>query len=85
MPPAAPELFGDLPETYLGEYKTPCWWATPNASAPGGGAPAAPAERRLRCLPYYYVLGDFNCGVRDLHSRLLQARRRGPGARTRRR
>jgi hypothetical protein len=37
---------------------------------------ASAATPKLRCLPYYYMLGDFNCGQRDLHSRLLQARKR---------
>jgi hypothetical protein len=42
-----------------------------NVTDVASGARGAP---KLRCLPYYYLLGDFNCGQRDLHSRLLQAR-----------
>jgi hypothetical protein len=62
-------MFGDLPDAFLAEYKNPCWH---DANGTAAGAGAAPG--RLRCLPYYFILGDFHCGVRDLHARLLQAR-----------
>jgi hypothetical protein len=64
-------MFGDLPDAFLADYKNPCWH---DANGTAAGAGAAPG--RLRCLPYYFILGDFHCGVRDLHARLLQARAR---------
>lgn len=53
-----PELFASLPPAFLPELKTPCFHA--NGTGP------------LRCLPYYFILGDFQCGVRDLATRLAR-------------
>jgi hypothetical protein len=52
----APDVFSGLPRSFLPEYKTPCWHV----------------EGVLQCLPYYYLLGVFQCGVLDLHERMLQ-------------
>ncbi|XP_076460291.1 carbohydrate sulfotransferase 15-like isoform X2 [Babylonia areolata] len=45
---------------YLSHYKNPCWvdWTT--------------ELQRLRCLPYFHVLGADKCGTTDLHSRIAQ-------------
>ena len=60
----AAELFGALPEAeFLAEYKNPCWRP---ANVTGG--------KSLLCLPFYYILGDFQCGVRDLAHRILMVR-----------
>ena len=60
----AAEMFGALPEDeFLAEYKNPCWHP---ANVTDG--------KTLLCMPFYYVLGDFQCGVRDLAHRILMAR-----------
>jgi hypothetical protein len=52
----SPDVFDDLPPAFLPDFKAPCW------RREGG---------ELRCLPYVYVLGVFQCGVRDLFHRML--------------
>ena len=65
-----PELFAGLPEAFLPEYKAPCWWR--NQTDSPETALDAVSGTELRCLPYFYVLGDFNCGVRDLTDRVVR-------------
>jgi hypothetical protein len=55
----------------LADYKNPCWHPA-NATA---GTPAR------HCLPFYFILGDFQCGVRDLASRVLKVRQHPRGQR----
>ena len=62
-----PELFDGLPAAFLPEYKAPCWWRN-ETGAQDTALDAFTTE--LRCLPAYFILGDFNCGVRDLTDRL---------------
>lgn len=51
-----PEAAKALPSEFLSAYKSPCWTdATYNAT---------------RCLPYFYILGVFQCGTRDLYARV---------------
>jgi N-acetylgalactosamine 4-sulfate 6-O-sulfotransferase len=50
----APDVFATLPRTFLPNFKTPCW----------------DVDGKLSCLPYYYLLGVFQCGVVDFHSRM---------------
>ena len=65
----AAELFGALPEEeFLAEYKNPCWHPTNVTDG-----------KTLLCLPFYFILGDFQCGVRDLAHRILMARRAARG------
>jgi len=52
----SPDVFAALPPRFLSEYKTPCWRND---------------SEQLRCLPFFYILGVFQCGVRDLYSRLV--------------
>ena len=52
----SPDVFVALPSSFLSEYKAPCWRTD---------------SQQLRCLPYFFILGVFQCGVRDLYSRLL--------------
>lgn len=56
----SPDVFAALPERFSDGYKAPCWR---NATS-GGAAP-------LLCLPHFYILGVFQCGVKDLYERLL--------------
>lgn len=56
----SPDLFAALPASFLKEYKAPCWRTE---------------ENKLRCLPYFYILGVFQCGVRDLMARVLLHKR----------
>ncbi|XP_045202463.2 carbohydrate sulfotransferase 15-like isoform X2 [Mercenaria mercenaria] len=53
-----PELTGKLP--FLSNYKCPCWYE----AAPESG-------RKLRCLPYFYVIGVPKCGTTDLCNRIM--------------
>ena len=52
----SPDVFAALPSSFLSGYKAPCWHTE---------------AKQLRCLPYFFILGVFQCGVRDLYSRLL--------------
>ena len=52
----SPDVFAALPSSFLSEYKAPCWHTE---------------AKQLRCLPYFFILGVFQCGVRDLYSRLV--------------
>ena len=61
----SPDLFAALPDAYLPGYKAPCWRVTPE------GAPTTGEDGALRCMPYVFILGVFQCGVRDIYSRLL--------------
>lgn len=63
-----PELFGALPASFLPQFRANCWYL----NSTGGAATALDAAvgSQLRCLPSFFVLGSFQCGVRDLASRL---------------
>ena len=51
----SPDVFAALPPTFLNDYKAPCWRTA----------------SKLQCLPFFYILGVFQCGVRDLMARVL--------------
>ena len=51
-------MFSALPDAFLEETKSPCWR---NASSP---------EQEMLCLPYFYILGNFQSAVRDLADRV---------------
>ncbi|KAK3268393.1 hypothetical protein CYMTET_23104 [Cymbomonas tetramitiformis] len=51
-----PEAARDIPEEFTSEFKNPCW----------------KADTRTHCLPYFFILGVFQCGVKDLYSRIAQ-------------
>jgi hypothetical protein len=53
----SPDVFAELPAAFLPEFKAPCW----RRNATGA----------LACLPYFYTLGVFQCGVKDIFRRLL--------------
>ncbi|XP_041480638.1 carbohydrate sulfotransferase 15-like [Lytechinus variegatus] len=56
----AKQVFDELPDEYLPGYKSSCWMTKKNA--PGIG--------RLRCLPYFYILGVAKCGTSDLWDKI---------------
>jgi len=52
----APDIFDLLPASgFSADFKAPCWTG---------------ADGKLQCLPAYFLLGVFQCGVRDLHERV---------------
>lgn len=51
-------MFSALPDAFLEETKSPCWR---NASSP---------EQEMLCLPYFYILGNFQSAVRDMADRV---------------
>nr|XP_054769012.1 carbohydrate sulfotransferase 15-like [Lytechinus pictus] len=57
----AKQVFDELPGEYLPGYKSSCWMTKKNA--PGIG--------RLRCLPYFYILGVAKCGTSDLWDKIV--------------
>nr|XP_054768330.1 uncharacterized protein LOC129275886 [Lytechinus pictus] len=57
----AKQVFDELPGEYLPGYKSSCWMTKKNA--PGVG--------RLRCLPYFYILGVAKCGTSDLWDKIV--------------
>ncbi|XP_063965638.1 carbohydrate sulfotransferase 15-like [Lytechinus pictus] len=57
----AKQVFDELPGEYLPGYKSSCWMT--NKNAPGVG--------RLRCLPYFYILGVAKCGTSDLWDKIV--------------
>lgn len=48
--------FGDEGIEFLEDMKNPCW-------SDGG---------RLKCLPYFYILGPFQAGVRDMQAKMYR-------------
>lgn len=52
-----PELFEGLPETFDPAYKNPCW---------------EDAKGSRHCLPYFYFLGSFQSGSRDVQEKVLR-------------
>ncbi|XP_071819278.1 carbohydrate sulfotransferase 15-like isoform X2 [Apostichopus japonicus] len=51
-----PELFRKFPKRFDERYKNPCWYE----------------KSRLRCIPYFYLIGMPKCGTTDLWSKLVQ-------------
>lgn len=51
-----PDVFDGLPLEFDPEYKTPCWYNE--------------TEGKRHCIPFFYILGNFQSGVRDLSLRL---------------
>ncbi|XP_071478653.1 carbohydrate sulfotransferase 15-like [Diadema antillarum] len=54
----AKEVFEELPDRYMEGYKSSCWLLD-------GTNP-----RSLRCLPYFYILGNPKCGTSDLWAKI---------------
>lgn len=57
-----PELFAALPAEFQPQFKAPCWYINATGEAETA-LDAAYGGSQLRCLPYFYLLGDFNCGA----------------------
>ncbi|XP_053403113.1 carbohydrate sulfotransferase 15-like [Mercenaria mercenaria] len=53
-----PEETGHLP--FLQNFKNPCWRETDSN-----------VSMRIRCLPYFFLVGAPKCGSTDLHRRLV--------------
>eukprot|EP00755_Sulcionema_specki_P013716 Sspe_Gene.54726::Locus_30175_Transcript_1_1_Confidence_1.000_Length_1092::g.54726::m.54726/K08106/CHST15; N-acetylgalactosamine 4-sulfate 6-O-sulfotransferase len=56
-----PDLFNTsdpnhIPEYFLANETAPCWYGP---------------DERMRCLPYFYILGTFHSGTTDLWERIL--------------
>ncbi|GFR45882.1 hypothetical protein Agub_g7335 [Astrephomene gubernaculifera] len=64
----SPDIWQVLPAHYDRRYKNPCWMK----------------DGRLRCIPYFHILGVSKCGTTDLYHRLskhpqmLESRNKGP-------
>ncbi|KAG2482249.1 hypothetical protein HYH03_018812 [Edaphochlamys debaryana] len=52
---AAPDTWVTLPKTLDKTYRNPCWTA---------------ADGRLRCMPYFQIIGVSKCGTTDMYGRL---------------
>jgi hypothetical protein len=66
-------IFEDLPDTFLEEYKNPCW-RYPASNNPQPSAALLDLNEKgdmaVACLPYAYILGQPKCGTSDLFERL---------------
>jgi len=62
-----PDAVGLVPDQLRSDIRNPCW--TPNVTT---ATVAARGEDWLACLPFFYVLGSFQCGWADLYSKILQ-------------
>ncbi|GLI71601.1 hypothetical protein VaNZ11_016865 [Volvox africanus] len=66
--PESPDIWKVLPPAYDPRFKNPCWMA----------------GQRLRCIPYFHILGVSKCGTTDLyhrlskHPELFESRNKGP-------
>ena len=61
-----PSLFNaDSPLALVGDNTEPPWNSTFKNPCWNDGA-------KLRCVPYFYVLGAFQCGVRDLGRKMVR-------------
>jgi len=69
-----PELFKQLPDSFLSSHKSPCWhYHPPQPDYAGRNGPLlqrSPGPAELRCLPYFYVLGGFHSGAYSLYHML---------------
>ena len=52
----SPDIFSALPDELSPLHKNPCW--------------RQGTEGRLRCIPYYHIIGQSKCGTTDLYKRL---------------
>ncbi|GIL90772.1 hypothetical protein Vretimale_16845 [Volvox reticuliferus] len=66
--PESPDIWKVLPPAYDPRFKNPCWMD----------------GQRLRCIPYFHILGVSKCGTTDLyhrlskHPELFESRNKGP-------
>lgn len=51
-----PELHERIPKTFNSHFKSPCWFH----------------DGKLKCLPYFYLIGMPKCGTTDLWDKLVQ-------------
>eukprot|EP00057_Strongylocentrotus_purpuratus_P020638 XP_011675112.1 PREDICTED: uncharacterized protein LOC100888984 [Strongylocentrotus purpuratus] len=59
----APEVFLKTPLTFSRQTRGQCWFVNDvNASA----------NQRMRCLPYFYVMGMPKCGTTDLYAKIVR-------------
>jgi len=52
----SPDIFRGLPDAFDPAYKNPCWMQ----------------KGKLRCIPYFQILGVSKCGTTDLYHRLAK-------------
>ncbi|XP_011662499.2 carbohydrate sulfotransferase 15-like isoform X2 [Strongylocentrotus purpuratus] len=57
--PPIQEVFDALPDEFLPGYKSPCWVIRTNAK-----------DNKIRCLPYFYILGTPKSGTSDLWDKI---------------
>ena len=55
-------------QRFLPDYKNPCW--RERAPSHDIQAAAGGAEGKLKCMPYFQILGVSKCGTTDLYHRL---------------
>jgi hypothetical protein len=65
----APDIAGQLPAAFLPTFKSPCWRVAAGDDGDDGSSAMHPAGR-LRCVPYFYVVGGSDCGAERLYALL---------------
>eukprot|EP00798_Chlamydomonas_sp_ICE-L_P024282 gene24282-9881_t len=56
----SPDVFELLPEKLESKFRNPCWYQTKED------------QKKLRCIPFYHILGVSKCGTTDLYNRLAR-------------
>ncbi|CAH1229621.1 CHST15 [Branchiostoma lanceolatum] len=72
-----PGIFSALPREFLPNYKNPCWFEKVNETDVGSQLRDRLVDNgtghfRLRCLPYFYIIGMPKCGTTDLYYRITE-------------
>ncbi|XP_035686733.1 carbohydrate sulfotransferase 15-like [Branchiostoma floridae] len=70
-------IFSALPKEFLPDYKNPCWFEKVQGTDVDsrwreGRSDNGTGQFRLRCLPYFYIIGMPKCGTTDLYYRINQ-------------
>ncbi|XP_054770745.2 uncharacterized protein LOC129278624 [Lytechinus pictus] len=59
----APEVFMKTPLTFSTRTKGPCWFVNNVTAQP---------QQRMRCLPYFYLIGMPKCGTTDMYEKITE-------------
>ncbi|KAF7204198.1 transcript variant X3 [Nothobranchius furzeri] len=65
-----PHMFSVIPHKFLPGIKNPCWYEEFTGNLTSDPYRTNLKLYRLRCLPYFYIMGQPKCGTTDLYDRL---------------
>ncbi|MEQ2227954.1 hypothetical protein ILYODFUR_003694 [Ilyodon furcidens] len=65
-----PHMFSVIPRKFLPGLKNPCWYEEFTGNITTDPYKMNLRLYRMRCLPYFYIIGQPKCGTTDLYDRL---------------